>query len=331
MIGDLGRLDGWVDEKHWPRMRCPVCEHGSVGFNKATHHLDRESEEIVELANRNQGPPDELSGTFEGTLECDDKSCGQLLSVAGDWGLWFNEGDPADGQFGEVFRVRYVNPPLKILHVPEKIPVKVKVAIDSASAVLWLSPAAAANRLRQAVEELLTAQRVRKTMINKYKKRVSLKLHARIDLYSKINKDVGDALLAVKWIGNDGSHDSTLHVKDVLLGAEILDVAITALYDKSADHLKAKVKAINKRAGSPKSSPAALQPTRRPTTPPSTSARDWSCCEEVPMPHQGLPVAWVRRKLRGRPSRGFVLQPAHAARHPLPRTRRANLRPHLLS
>lgn len=252
MIGDLSRLDGWVDELHWPRVKCPVCANGSVGFDKATHHLDQESEETVDLAHRNLGPPDELSGTFEGTLKCDSKACGQVLSMAGDWQLVYDEGDISYNIFGEVFRVRYVNPPLKILHLPDKIPTKVKVAIDSASEVLWLSPAAAANRLRQAVDELLTAKKVKRTTINTRRKRVDLNLHKRIVMYSNTNKEVGDALLAVKFIGNDGSHDSTLTVTDVLLGAEILDVAITALYDKTAEALKAKVKAIIKKGGLPK-------------------------------------------------------------------------------
>ena len=79
-----------------------------------------------------------------------------------------------------------------------------------------------------------------------------LDLHSRIVEFSKTNTDVGDTLLAVKWIGNDGSHDSALELEDVLLGAEILDAAITALYDKSADDLKAKVRAINRRKGLPR-------------------------------------------------------------------------------
>lgn len=72
--------------------------------------------------------------------------------------------------------------------------------------------------------------------------------------YSQAQPELGAAPLAVKWIGNNGSHDSDLGVKDVLLGAEILDLVITALYDNRTDHLYAKVKAINKAKKLPKDS-----------------------------------------------------------------------------
>lgn len=172
--------------------------------------------------------------------------------MAGDWQCVFNEGDPSLSTFGDIYRVRYVNPPLKILIVPAGTPKAVKEAIESASVILWLSPSASANRLRHAVEELLTAKKVKKTTISSSGKRVKIKLHDRIVAFSKTHPDVADALEAVKWIGNGGSHDSDLTVPDVLTGADILDLAIKALYDKSDAALKAKVKAINKARGLPK-------------------------------------------------------------------------------
>ena len=159
MIGRLQELGDWLDEANWPRVTCPVCERGSVGFNEAEHRLDRESEKIVDRTSRNEGPPDELAGTFDGSLKCDSASCGQLLSMAGDWELLFDD----YGDLGNLYKIRYVNPPLKLVHSPNGTPPSVNQAIKSASEVVWLSPSAAANRLRHAVEELLTALRVKKT------------------------------------------------------------------------------------------------------------------------------------------------------------------------
>lgn len=207
---------------------------------------------MLDLQSKGMGPPDELEGTFDGSLSCDNPLCRQRLSMAGDWQCVFNDGDPSLGTFGDIYRVRYVNPALRILVVPASTPEPVKAAIVSASEVLWLSPSAAANRLRHAAEELLTAKKVRKTTKSKSGKRVRLNLHDRIVAFHMTHPDVADALEAVKWIGNGGSHDSDLTVPDVLTGAEILDLAIKALYDKSDAALKAKVKAINKAKGLPK-------------------------------------------------------------------------------
>lgn len=249
MASNLTELTGWLDRVDWPRATCPECGVGSVGFENATHNADRASQAILDLHHVGQGPPDELVGTFVGTLRCDNFKCRRALSMGGDWQLVINEGDPALGQFGDIYRLRYVNPALPIISVPESTPEAIKNAIENASVVLWISPSAAANQLRQSVEELLTARRVKKTTINKNGKRVHLSLHDRIAAFSRTSPEIAEALEAVKWIGNDGSHDNTLTVEDVLQGAEILDLAIKALYDKSDARLRAKARAINKAKG----------------------------------------------------------------------------------
>jgi hypothetical protein len=66
---------------------------------------------------------------------------------------------------------------------------------------------------------------------------------------------VADALEAVKWIGNGGSHDDKLTATDVLDGAEILELAVKALYDRTEAELMSKVRSINKRRGLPQKSP----------------------------------------------------------------------------
>ena len=71
-------------------------------------------------------------------------------------------------------------------------------------------------------------------------------LHKRIDAWYTSHHAVADAIEAVKWIGNGGSHDDSLTVEDVLDGARILELAVKALYDKSEAKLMAKVKVINR-------------------------------------------------------------------------------------
>lgn len=161
--------------------------------------------------------------------------------MAGDWQLVFNEGDPALGQFGSIFQLRYVNPVLPLFDIPPATPTKIRDCILSASEIIWVSPSSAANRLRFAVEEVLTAEKV-----------PPLKnTHARIEIYSKYKAELADALMAVKWIGNLGSHDDVLTTQDVFDGVEILSHVVTALYGTEADALAARIKAINDAKGVP--------------------------------------------------------------------------------
>ncbi|MYX08601.1 hypothetical protein GTW98_17625 [Streptomyces sp. SID8375] len=57
--------------------------------------------------------------------------------------------------------------------------------------------------------------------------------------------------VAVKWIGNVGSHEDRLQIPDVLDGVEILDFTLELVYDNRRDELKKKAAAIIARQGIP--------------------------------------------------------------------------------
>lgn len=74
-------------------------------------------------------------------------------------------------------------------------------------------------------------------------------LHRRIDLLRPAQPSVADHLEAVKWIGNEGTHSRGLTTKDLLDGAEILEQAIALLYDRSAEEVAKRAKAIVRKKG----------------------------------------------------------------------------------
>lgn len=215
--------------------------------------MDPESKASLAAARRNEGPFEELSGTFTGTLICDYSACMREIAMAGDWGYYYDF-DDYDGhgqpQLVDTYRLRYVNPALPLLAVPERTPQAVQEEIVGASNVLFMSPSAAGNRLRRAAEELMNAQRVNKSRIDKKTgKRVPATLHARIEMFGLKQPDIALTLLAVKWIGNEASHGQDMTVADVVLCARVLDAALVALYDRSDAELKKLVKLINRRKG----------------------------------------------------------------------------------
>ena len=119
----------------------------------------------------------------------------------------------------------------------------------AASALLWVDPGAAANRLRFAIEELLTAEGMRR-FVNRDHKRVRLSTHMRIQEFKKYAGSAGDALEAVKWIGNSGSHDDELTATDVLDGVDLLRHALRSLYDKEDERVETS-KGASKRSTRP--------------------------------------------------------------------------------
>ena len=62
-------------------------------------------------------------------------------------------------------------------------------------------------------------------------------------------KEVAEHLLAIKWIGNSGSHVGELSQKDLLDGFELVEYALEKLYSKNEERLNQMTKEINKRKG----------------------------------------------------------------------------------
>lgn len=246
---NLRLLDAWVTAEGWPYVACPYCADGHLAIEKIT---TVESEK----SSRSRGHPDWdptwIEGVFHGTLKCALPNCGEHVTVAGEYAVDVDTDEAGYGTFAEFLRLRYCQPPLQVAVLPDGTPDEVKAAVVAASAVLWVDPGAAANRLRFAIEELLTARGIRRYE-TRGGSRFRLSTHKRIQEFKKKAPVAGDALEAVKWIGNSGSHDDELTTTDVLNGVDLLRHALRVMYDKEDLLVQKRIKAINKARGIPKS------------------------------------------------------------------------------
>ncbi|MCC6246009.1 MAG: DUF4145 domain-containing protein [Gemmatimonadaceae bacterium] len=129
--------------------------------------------------------------------------------------------------------------------------------VNRSFSLYWSDAKACGNAIRCAVEELLTAQRVNKSAGKPKpgKHRQMLSLHKRIELFAKAKPDLGDKLLAIKWIGNAGSHVDPLKKDDLLDAYEIMAFVLDELYVQRSVHVGALVRAINRNKGPRKISP----------------------------------------------------------------------------
>lgn len=217
---------------------------------------DPASEQLLAHITAGMAGTGELTGTCSGTFRCSDSECGRAVLISGDWSHDIDVDPLTNGtRWTDYIRVRYVTPALPIFVPPAKTPVKVTAAIKAASELLWINPNAAANLLRQAMEELLNSKRVRRIAVTKRGKQRRLSAHERIELYrtaDPANTDIADTLEAVKWIGNSGSHEATLSVAEVLEGAELLEHALKELYDPTNSLRRARIKEINRKKRIPR-------------------------------------------------------------------------------
>lgn len=129
------------------------------------------------------------------------------------------------------------------------MPEKINKPLLEAFSLFWSNPSASGNSLRIALEALMDNQRVRKSERGKSGERRLLKLHPRIIEFAKTHSEIGDKLLALKWLGNWGSHQRGLKPEDLITGFKLMEYAVEELFEKRSQNLAAVARRINKRKG----------------------------------------------------------------------------------
>jgi Domain of unknown function (DUF4145) len=150
-----------------------------------------------------------------------------------------------DDEYGWVFSgalvPTYFEPYVPVILIPSKCPDSVSTEVLNASSLIWCSPSSSGNKIRAAVERLMDVQGVANSSV----------LHNRIQAFASTNQDVSDKLLAIKWIGNTGSHSDDLELEDVLNAFELLEYCLEELYEGRSVRLKALAASINAHKGPP--------------------------------------------------------------------------------
>lgn len=228
-------LGSWFPSDSWPALPCGDCATGYLQVGKP-HEVD-----VAERYRDHEGwEPEWIHGHFSVAATCLNHECRSIALLAGkmkvdaavdERGHWY-------GEYDTFYELKYCEPALRLMGVPDGTPDDVKGTIEAAAQVIWMSPSSAANRLRSAIEQMLTDLAI--------PKRGST--HRRIERLGAEKPDVAKVLEAVKWIGNDGSHTSALPLKDVLEGATLLERALVLVYDRSGEELAQLAEQINRRS-----------------------------------------------------------------------------------
>lgn len=220
-----------------------MLEKDSVRFKETRRSIDyRNSKED------GYWEPDMTTHRFSGILVCNQGSCKEPVIVCGTTG----EEQCFDSEGGESWETYlmpiFFHPPLPIIKIPKSCPQKVRTEICKAFALYWCDLAGCANRVRNALEQILNHFKIKRFELDKIKKRrFRLSLHRRIELFKKNHQDMGKAMLAVKWVGNEGSHPGNLDRDDLLDVFQLIEHLLHRLFVPPEENVALEIaKAINK-------------------------------------------------------------------------------------
>nr|WP_251071164.1 DUF4145 domain-containing protein [Shewanella sp. NKUCC01_JLK] len=169
-----------------------------------------------------------------------------------DWDIEHDEHGYPEQVYGDFFKPLFFHPHLKLISVPESTPDEVKKKLNDSFQLFFSSPPAASNHVRAAIESVLNNLNVIRYRVSNGKRRL-INLHQRIDLLPTKYDELKELLIAVKWLGNAGSHSGKeLTTDDVMDAYEIMEHILSEIYDSKSAKLKALAKKVNKAKG-PKS------------------------------------------------------------------------------
>ena len=236
---------------HTPDWMCPTCAKGIL-------RIKDESFSKAELASSRDHSYDEwepywIRYVYSCLLECSNSKCKEVVTSTGTGGVDASMGQDERGEWYETyedyFEPKYFEPPLHLFRTPAECPESVAGPIKESFRLLLASPDAAANAVRAAVEQLLTELKIKRYTSSNGKRRF-ISLHQRIALLPGQYAEIRDLILAIKWIGNIGSHSrNELTVDDVLDAYEFLEHVLEEIYGQKTRKLKSLAKKINRKGG----------------------------------------------------------------------------------
>jgi hypothetical protein len=242
--------DEWLEQfSELPHWGCTTCGKGQL-VPMPGKLLVEETGPSIEAHSYDEWEPDWIIGRFAGFLQCNYKACKEVASISGNSPVEVYENHNEFEHTQEVkhhYEIKAIFPaPLPIV-VPAAVPEKMKEVIGSASALVWASAEGAGNQLRQVVELFLDEMGIPGTTATGG----FISAHDRILQFAQTDAENGDALLAVKWLGNSSSHPGGLSREDILDAFDMIEFVLENKYGTTKAVLKAKIAAINAAKGPP--------------------------------------------------------------------------------
>ena len=229
------------------RWECPSCIRGKLIIIKDTFHYEETKKSKLQHPSEGFTPWD-VDYVYSCLLKC--SKCNDIISNSGTGGIAMaytcdEYGHSPDYSQNEFFP-KYFSPNLKLFKYPKTTNIEVTKEINKSFSLFFCDPSSSANHIRIAIEKLLNYLKVDSVKENG----TYINLHNRIEKLSDDSNKYKNHLLAIKFIGNAGSHsDKRITKNDVLDAYEIINELLIEIFDKKSEKMDNMIKEINEKKG----------------------------------------------------------------------------------
>lgn len=189
--------------------------------------------------------PEWIEYAFVALLRCDNTDCKESVCASGIGGVEqiIDFENREEGYFDH-FRPKWMTPSPRMISIPADAVDLLGDSLDRCFSNAWGDYSGAGNHLRKAVEIFVEYLESQNNM-----QKASKSLHDRIVALSSTNSDISEKLLAIKWVGNSGSHASDLTQNDIFDALDILEWVLSEVFENSKKKIDLLTAQINAKKG----------------------------------------------------------------------------------
>lgn len=235
-----------------PDWICPSCGIAPLRIKKET--FVKEERRDSRDHSHEAWEPEWIEYVYSCLLICSNDQCKEVVASSGtgavDWSVYEDEHGFPDQVYEDHFRPKFFQPHLKLFQFPKDCPESVTKPLEDSFSLFFAAPHAASNNVRIAIESLLTELKIRRFNLIGGKRRF-ISLHQRIGLLPAKYAHLKELILAIKWLGNAGSHDGGAEVTldDVMDSYELTEHILQEVYAPKLAKLHKLAKKVNKKKG----------------------------------------------------------------------------------
>lgn len=232
-----------------PEWTCPSCEKGILK-GKSGSFVSIETRESRSDHINPAWEPEWMVRRYSCQFICTNPSCEEMVFNIGKGTIEievdFDDTDGYTTEYLDTYTPLFFYPHLNIFKLPPATPRDIKSNVNASFEMFFVNPSAAVNHLRIALEKLLDHLKV-KRFETKDNKRYPISLHRRIHLVPNRVADLKELLLAVKWLGNEGSHDGGVTKDSVMDAYDIFESILSEIFGRNTKEIRKLAKKINKK------------------------------------------------------------------------------------
>lgn len=230
-----------INRESWPEVfaasnfssfPCPRCGNGRIA-RVENGIFYREAQYSIDLRDGEHFEPEWATKRFMAMLQCDQLNCGEVFMMHGSIDFVEEFEEQYGWYMAEVLRPAHVHPALHVFRISDEVPDSVKGPLVESFSLFWADLSACVAKMRVSLEcalDELGVSRKRKTDKGKI---VDLKLHDRIVAYQEKDKEIGDSFMAIKMVGNLGSHEVHVQNRDTIFDVyDLYEDALSEVFGK---------------------------------------------------------------------------------------------------